>query len=211
MSILDKLASAFNREDELPNQLLAQDIAAKQDTAAVQELVDHLAHRDKAIRHDCIKVLYEIGALQPALIADHVAAFVALLTNRDNRLVWGGMTALGAIAASTVVNIIPHAALIMQATEQGSVITQDWGVRVLALVAAADGDAAAEISPFLLRFLANCPAKDVPRHAASVVVATNAANRQQLIDVLEARQSELSPAQLKRLQPIIRQLAQQGK
>src|SRR5215211_7819929 len=100
MSVLNRLASALERNDEVPNQLLAKEIAEAEDTAAVQELINHLTDPSKAIQSDCIKVLYEIGALKPELLANGVAveAFIRLLSSRNNRLVWGGMTALGAIA-----------------------------------------------------------------------------------------------------------------
>ena len=67
MSVLNKLASAVGRGDEAPNIALANEIAAQQDHAAVRELVEHLDDNDKAISSDCIKVLYEVGGLQPDL------------------------------------------------------------------------------------------------------------------------------------------------
>ena len=47
MSVLNKLASALERSDEVPNQLLAKEIAASADKVAVQELVDNLANKNK--------------------------------------------------------------------------------------------------------------------------------------------------------------------
>ncbi|HLA43131.1 MAG TPA: hypothetical protein VJZ27_06830, partial [Aggregatilineales bacterium] len=82
MSIIEKLASAQNRKDEEPNIVLAQEIAASDNTSAVTELVENLNHEKTAIRHDIIKALYEIGAVKPALIADHVLAFIKLLKER---------------------------------------------------------------------------------------------------------------------------------
>ena len=98
MSVLQKLASALDRSDEVPNQLLAKEIASSGDKVAVQELVDNLANKNKDIQSDCIKVLYEIGDIKPDLIAGYVDTFVKLLGSRNNRLVWGAMTALGAVA-----------------------------------------------------------------------------------------------------------------
>src|SRR5258706_15800503 len=113
MSVLAKLASALNRNDEVPNQILAKAIAETQDKAAVHELVANLSSPDKAIQSDCIKVLYEVGVIQPNLIAEDVDAFVALLGSRNNRLVWGGMTALGAIASQKAPEIWKHIDTIM--------------------------------------------------------------------------------------------------
>jgi hypothetical protein len=206
MSVIPKLASSLNRNDEAPNQELAQAIAETEDRAAVDELVANLTNKDSAIASDCIKVLYEIGGRQPALIADHAAAFTGLLRNRNNRLVWGSMTALGAIAHLKAADIWPQIDTIMQVTTSGSAITQDWGIRVLAAVTAQDTRYAARIMPYLLTFLKECRPKDLPRHAESVVVAITTANRDAVLSILETRLSSLQPAQAKRVAKLIRQL-----
>ena len=208
MSILDQLASAQGRNDEVPNQELAVELADSEDQEAIQELVDNLTNKNKAIRSDCIKVLYEIGALKPQLIADYVDEFVALLDSRDNRLVWGGMTALGAIAPLQPKSIWSHVDAIKDATTNGSVITQDWGVRVLAAIAATDTHYHESIFPYLLDFLKNCRPKDVPRHAESIMVAVTPASSDQFRDVLENHRPNLKPAQLKRVDKLLKQLGE---
>ena len=55
MSVLDKLASALGRRDELPNQTLAQAIIKKEDAKAVKELVDNLQNKNKDIQSDLFK------------------------------------------------------------------------------------------------------------------------------------------------------------
>jgi hypothetical protein len=206
MSVLNKLASALERSDEVPNQLLAKEIAASSDKAAVQELVDNLANKNKNIQSDCIKVLYEIGAIKPELIASYVGTFVKLLGNRNNRLVWSSMTALGAVATVNTSAIAKHVDTIIQATDKGSVITQDWGIRVLAILAVKDKTAVQKVFPFLIQFLKSCPAKDVPRHAESILHAVSTTNRDAVLTVLEARLAALKPAQAKRVTKLINQI-----
>jgi HEAT repeat protein len=207
MTVLDRLASALSRGDEAPNQALAQEIAAAGDAEAVRELVAHLSDSNKEIASDCIKVLYEIGALKPELIAAYADDFIKLLHSRNNRLVWGAMTALGSIAPLRAADIFRQIDVITEATQHGSVITQDWGVRVLAAVAAQDAAYAARIFPFLLTFLRRCPPKDLPRHAESVLDggAVNAGNRDELLTVLEGRKGALA-AQNKRIEAVIRRI-----
>jgi len=53
------------RRDDIPNQELAEEIAATRNEPAVREIVARLEDRDKAIQSDCIKVLYEIGYRAP--------------------------------------------------------------------------------------------------------------------------------------------------
>jgi hypothetical protein len=204
MSALDKLASALGRADEVPNQLLAKDIAATSDRAAVRELVGQLDSKNRAIQHDCIKVLYEVGYLQPDLVAAYVNDFIKLLRSRDNRMVWGGMTALGTIAGREAGEIWKQIGVIMDVTDKGSAITQDWGIRVLATVSAQDTHYEDRILPFLLTFLKNCRPKDLPRHAESCLVAVTVANRATVLPILEARKSTLKAAQAKRIEKVIR-------
>lgn len=211
MSVLDELASALGRRDEVPNQELAARLVAESEqrpvAAEIGELVGGLESGDKAVRNDCIKVLYEIGYLKPELIEDYVEAFVALLGSRENRLVWGGMTALGSIAPRQARAVWPHVDTVIETTRKGSVITQDWGVRVLAALAAADGDYAEKVWPFLLDFVRRCRPKDVARHAESVAVAaTNEAAQAALAEVLEGRLGSLKPAARKRVEKVLKGL-----
>jgi hypothetical protein len=206
MSVLNRLASALGRGDEAPNQALAQEIAERRDREAVRELLAHLNDKNKDIQSDCIKVLYEVGAREPELIADGVNEFIQLQGSRNNRLVWGGMTALGAIAHLRAAEIFQQIDLIMKTTDEGSVITQDWGVRVLATVSAQNATYEQRIFPFLLSFLRGCPPKDLPRHAESVLVAAHTTNRDDLLNVLEARKEALKDAQRKRLEQVMRKI-----
>lgn len=64
----------------------------------IREIAEGLKSNDQAIANDCIKVLYEIGRKKPALIAEFTNDFISALSNRNNRIVWGSMTALGFIA-----------------------------------------------------------------------------------------------------------------
>src|SRR2546422_884291 len=98
MSALEKIASMQGRRDEVPNQELAKELAAKADRKGIKEIADNLWNKDKNIQADCIKVLYEIGYLKPELIGGYVSDFVKLLSSKNNRLVWGAMTALTTVA-----------------------------------------------------------------------------------------------------------------
>jgi len=76
MSVLGKLASALDRNDERPNVELAEALAAKPDKAAIAELVAALSGGTTAQQNDAIKVLYEIGERKPELVAMHAEAFL---------------------------------------------------------------------------------------------------------------------------------------
>src|ERR1044072_1659055 len=127
MSVLHKLASALNRRDEVPNQELACEILRSKDQRAVKELVENLANEDKRIQSDCNKVLYEIGAGEPALIAPYCREFGKLLDSKNNRLVWGAMTALDSIASSEPKGVFGLLSAILKAAAGDAVIWRAQG------------------------------------------------------------------------------------
>jgi len=208
MSVLDHLASALRRGDDLPNQELAKKLADDQDHAGVRVLVDHLASEDPAIQSDCIKTLYEIGYLDPALIDGYWEAFLALLESKNNRMVWGGMTALATIASLRADDLFPRVKRIQDAVDWGSVITQDGGIKVLAAIAAQRADARQALLPTLLDFLQSCRPKDLPRQAEAVEPAVDDDHRQQFLGLLNSRLPELKESQFKRLKKVMNQASQ---
>lgn len=207
MSVLHRIACFQNRRDEVPNQELARDLAARNDRAGIHEIAENLWNQDPAVQNDCIKVLYEIGAIAPGLIGDYAGDFLELLTSSQNRLVWGGMIALAAVAAVQADELFPHCEQIQRAMEAGSVITVDNGVKALARVAAQRPAYARKLFPYLLDHLASCRPKDVPQHAEKTLVAVNASNQAVFIQTLETRMPALSPAQAARLKKVVREAA----
>lgn len=64
MSILNKLASALERNDQAPNQLLAKEIVETENRAGVRELVENLGSKNKAIAAACFMSASPKSALQ---------------------------------------------------------------------------------------------------------------------------------------------------
>src|SRR5262245_49479463 len=150
MAVLNQIAFFQNRRDEVPNQVLAKALAAKQDMAGIREIAANLWHENPNVRSDCLKVLYEIGEQNPALIADYAGDFLRLLTDKNNRLVWGSMTALAAIAPLKADELYKYRKDIECVTNEGSVITTDYGIKTLAVIAASNAVRNKRIFPFLL-------------------------------------------------------------
>jgi hypothetical protein len=76
----------------------------------------------------------------------------------------------------------------------------------LARVAAADQKYKDKIFPFLLDQIRSCLPRDVPTHAESILCAVDLNNKGALLNVLEARRAELTPAQLTRFRKVLRNL-----
>ncbi len=206
MIALDRIASRLGRQDEQPNKELARDLAERGDVAGISEIAAHLWDRDNAVRSDCIKVLYEAGELKPDLIAPYAMDFVRLLGDKQNRLVWGGMSALATIAIVAADKLYPHASEIQTAIAGGSVITVDEGIKTLARLASTSPDRNAALFPALIEHLETCRSKEVPQHAESTLVAVNPANRVSFIEVLERRFPELTPPQAARIKRILKHI-----
>jgi hypothetical protein len=204
MSALDRIAHFQNRRDEVPNQELARDLASGKDRAGIREIAENLWNKDKGIQADCIKVLYEIGYIQPSLIADYVDEFVKLLKSKNNRLVWGGMIALGTVADLKADLIFAHLAEIKKAMNSGSVITVDNGVQTLALAASKGGKYNKAIFPYLIDHLKTCRPKDVAQHSEkSLPAVVDSTNKKEFIAVLEKRMDDLSGSGLARVKKVI--------
>ena len=205
MSVLNRIAFFRNRRDEVPNQELARDLAAKKDKAGIREIAEHLWDKEKNIQSDCLKVLYEVGYIDPALIADYVEDFIKLLKSKNNRLVWGGMIALGTVAALKADVVFAHLTEIQKTMKEGSVITMDNGVQTLARAASKNDKYNRVIFPYLLQHLKTCRPKEVPQHSEKTLPAVNAANKADFIKVLEKRMEDLSSSGMSRLRKVIKE------
>jgi hypothetical protein len=208
MPIINRLAHFQNRRDEVPNQELARDLAAKKDKAGIREIAENLWNKDKNIQADCIKVLYEVGYIEPKLIADYAEDFVKLLRSKNNRLVWGGMTALADVAKVSPDFVFKYLDQIKKAKETGSVITVDNAISTLAFTAAANEEYNKAIFPYLLKQLSSCRPKEVPQHSERTLAAVNSSNKVDFITVLEKRIEDLSGSGLARVKKVINQVQQ---
>lgn len=206
-TIAAQLASALGRSDEQPNVELAERIAAGKDTAAVRELVDVLGGKDKALKGDALKALYEVGAREPALIAPHLAHFKNLLASTDNRMVWGAMCAIDAITGVKPENVFMMLPQIMQAVDKGSVITRDHAVKALVKLAAEERFARTAL-PLLQEQLRTCPVNQLPLYAELVAPVVRDRAIAELRSTLEARLPQLAdlPAKKKRVEKVLKKL-----
>jgi len=204
MSVLERISYYQNRRDEVPNQELAKALAVTQDAEGIHEIAQHLWNKNKNVRSDCLKVLYEIGYIDPELIAPYAEDFLKLLQEKNNRLVWGAMIGLATVADRRVEAIWPWIDDVIEKIDQGSVITVVWGVKALAKVAAANPAYNARLFPYLLEILKTCIPRDVPTHGESMLPAVNAENRAAFTAALEARRPELSKAQERRLNTVLK-------
>jgi len=207
VAVLGRIAFYQNRRDEVPNQELAIDLAARGDKSGIAEIAANLTNRNQNIRSDCLKVLYEVGYQKPELIADYADDFLALLDDRNNRMVWGAMIALGTIADLNPKPIRKEIDRVFKAIDSGSLITLVWGIRTVAKAAAKSPSRIRSTMPKLLRYLKTCNARDVPTHLESMLPVLSRANWSRAEEVVQSRKKEMTTSHLTRLKKVMKQIS----
>ncbi len=206
MSIIEKLATSLGRRDEVPNQELARDIAAREDLDGVRELIANLSHKNTAIQNDCIKTLYEIGEIKPKMIAPYLKNFLALLGSKNNRLQWGAMTALEYIVKEKPAEIFAVLGKIIDAADKGSVITRDRCVNIL-ISLTAEKKYRDKTFPLLIEQLMTCPTNQFPMYAENALPVIDAGLKDRFVKTLVGRLDEIErESGRKRVEKVIKKL-----
>lgn len=206
MSTLEKIAYFQNVRSEVPNQELASELAQTQDLSGIKEIAQNLTHPNQSVCSDCLKVLYEIGYIEPALVAPYVNDFLGLLNSRNNRMVWGAMIALATIAGQCPEEIWPEIQTLIKIFNKGTVITVVWGIRLFAALAAARPVYSEVLFPIMLQTLETCVPRDVPTHVESMLPAINPENRQRVLEIIQSREAEFSSSHLSRSRRVIKKI-----
>jgi uncharacterized protein YfcZ (UPF0381/DUF406 family) len=206
MSVTNRLASSLNRRDEEPNTELAKEIAAAGNTAAVKELIENLHHKNKAVQSDSIKVIYEIGKLNPGLFTGYVKELVALLDTKNNRLQWGVMTAIDHITNDVPKAVYAALSKIISTADQGSVITNDHCVSILVKLSAIEN--CQEVTLALLNErLLKSPVNQLPMYAEQALPVIDEKNKEGFIKTLIARLGDVEKESKRlRIEKVIKKL-----
>jgi hypothetical protein len=204
---LDRLSTSLGRRDEVPNQELASEIVSSRDAKAVKELVGNLSNKDQKIASDCIKVLYEIGERNPRMIMGYVKEFGVVLGSKNNRLVWGGMTALDAVAQVNPRSVHDLMADILGAAEGSSVIARDHAVGILVKMASVK-EYRDEALKSLLGQLRKAPDNQFPMYAEMSELVFQQDRREDFSKALRARSKTLKKeSQKKRIENVLKRLS----
>jgi hypothetical protein len=204
--MIEKLACRLGRNDEAPNIALAEYLCHDEDRSGIKEIVDGFKGTDKAVANDCIKVLYEIGERNPTLICDYADDFISGLYSKNNRLVWGSMTALAKIAFLVPQPIFDKLNSIVSAYINGSTITVDNSISVFAGLCKAGDEYSETVLPILLTHLKKCRPKEVPQHAERCSTCFSNKNATAFIEVLEYRSPQLASSQQSRINKLLKAL-----
>ena len=202
--MIEKLAYSLGRNDEEPNIELAKELAKTKNKKGIKEIVSGLNNPKEQIANDCIKVLYEIAEISPEFISEYASNFIQLLKSKNNRLVWGSMTALSKIASYNPDELFKNLDIITGAYKKGSTITIDNSISVFAQLAKADKKYEKIIFPMIIEHLEKCRPKEVGQHAERAFVCINKNNSQKYKETLLKRRGTLTEAQKKRVDKLLK-------
>jgi hypothetical protein len=205
MTVLDRLAGALDRRDEAPNVALAEDIAARRDMAAIAELATAVRSGPARQANDAIKVLYEVGARDPELIAAQCPVFLEALHSSNNRKVWGAMTAIDTVAERRADALVAELPAIIAAADRGSVIAKDHCNSILVKLARAGyGDKAV---PLLVERLKQAAPNQFPTYAEEIAPVLTPATQPGFLAILKDRLGKISQdSKRKRVEKVMAKL-----
>ncbi len=205
-SVEDQLANALGRNDEAPNIALAEKIAKASDKNAVKALIA-LLDKKTAIRHDAIKVLYEVGDRKPDLIIPYAREFLALFHHKDNWMKWGAMSALYTISKSKPELMVNHLPVILDAMDSGSVITRDYGIYILCNISSIKKHHK-DCIELLLEQVEKAPVNQMPMYAEKVAEVISPPFIKRLEKVIRSRKDVLEIlSKQKRIEKLLKSLS----
>ncbi len=204
--IKDQLANALGRKDEAPNIALAEKISKKADKKAIGELIALMNDKSTPVRHDAIKVLYEIGERKPELITGYAEDFLKLLDHKDNWMKWGAMTVLSVISKINPEYLAKHLSKILDAMDQGSVITRDHGIFILSNISSIK-KYHEDCMELFLEQIQKAPVNQVPMYAEKMTEVISPAYIKKLEKILRSRHDVMEiPSKEKRIEKLLKKL-----
>nr|WP_299069884.1 hypothetical protein [uncultured Allomuricauda sp.] len=199
MTVITQLSSSLGQKGNDANIALAKGIAAAENNNAIKELVENLKNKDKKIQADCIKTLYETAYIKPDLIANYYEDFLELLSNKNNRLVWGGMIALSTITDLKSKELFESIDLISSTVNKGSVITIDAGIEIYTKLNKYS-KFQDKVENLLTDQLWKCPIKQLPKYMEKSTISINKKNKEIYQKIINERKAECEKeSQVKRL------------
>ena len=204
--IVDQLASSLKRMDQQPNIDLAARLSRAGDKEAIAALMQLAKTGSKPVRYDAIKVIYEIGRIEPEMLLWHGEGLIALLQAKENRMIWGSLQALETLCGIAPKLLAANLNTILGAADRSSVIAMDKTMAILAKLAA-DERFSKTVTPVLLLRLANSAPNQFPTYAEMAAATIPDKNKAQLLKIIEMRQSSIAlVAKRSRLQKLTKNL-----
>lgn len=204
MNWIEQISFYQNVRGEEPNRKLAKEFAENNNASGISEMAEHLYDKNKSVASDCIAVMYETAYINPKLLVGYVDTFLELLKSKNNRMVWGAMIALATIAELTPDSIFNQIELVIKTIKNGTLITQVWGIKLLAKLSTIEIAYKNMLLPILLDYLEQCRPIDFASRVKVIAPAIKTQEEKEIFErIVEMKIPDLSDAQKKKLSKIL--------
>jgi len=207
MSLKDKLSYSVGRKDQEPNRSQAVEIIESNDHEKIKELIqifDSKPHVE--IQKDCSLTLAWIAESKPEMISPYVDYFLDKLSDPINRVIWGSMMSLTAIASFEQDKLYDNLPRILDAMDSGTVVTRDHGYRIL-ITLYLNKTYQEDIYLLILEQLSKAPSNQLGQYAERLIEVLDLKHKPTLVTILEARFEDVdNPHHIKRLEKNLKKL-----
>jgi hypothetical protein len=207
MTYIERISFSLGERSEVPNQVLAKELALESNKKGIKEIYSYLFDDNKSKASDCLKVLYEIGYIKPELISCYLNDFVGLLDSKNNRMVWGCMIAIANIANVEPFEVYKINDKIKEKIVSGSLITQVWGIYALVNMIKAEPDYYSEFKEMLFDLQRQCRAIDFAKRALTISEIVVAEDINEFIKIISVEEGFVSKSAQKKLDRLIKHLS----
>jgi len=190
IAIEKHLASSLNRRDQQPNIELAREIdrqlSENPDHDLVHELLQIARSGRKAARYDAVKVIYELGRMNPLHVTPFAEQIITLANTRDSRMIWAILQVLNILCDFEPALLMNNLNQLLAATDRSSVIASDNMMKILAKLNNIE-DFSQTITPILLQRLTYSAPNQFPTYAELAAATIPGKNREQLLRIIDKR------------------------
>lgn len=205
MKYIKQIAYHKNIRNEIPNQELAKTLADENNADGIKEICEYLKDKNKSVSSDCIKVIYEIGYINPDLIKSYCELFLELLHSKTNRMVWGAMIALSTIAHLKADTLWNRLDFIIDTIRKGTLITEVAGIKVLVKIAGQKKEYKNIILPTLMEYMEKCRPIDFAARIETILsVIKEEPEKSNFLNIIEIKKKDLKDSQIKRVNKILK-------
>lgn len=188
--VTDRFSSALDHRDQGPNEAIAQQIVEENGGELLAEVIQVIQSNSSVrIKNDAVMVLMAVSRTKESILVQEVDLFIDLLSSKSNRQVFGSMIALANISPLAREQVKPHLVKVLQAMDEGTVVTRDHGFTILTELYKEDpsGDMLALINEQLL----NAPPNQVGQYTEKFMSVVRKEDIPAFIDALEVKSGEL--------------------
>lgn len=146
------------------------------------------------------------SSIHAEMIAPYIKDLGLLIESKNNRLLRGAMIALDTIAAVEPEEIFKILSKIIHVIDNGSVITINHGIGILAKLAK-NNTYNDTTFPLLMEQLKKCFAKQLPVYAEKLLIAIHPSNKKIFTELINSRINEMDKdSQKSRLNKVLKHI-----